>query len=199
MYDPRSQESDDQQTEWVEIWNFGRDSVHLKGFQITSGSKARPHAARQRLILGDMTMPAGAYLVIGIGNRKAYQGLGLPEFGVYAGETRYAWLTNDGDGVAIRDADGKIIDDVVYEARSPWPVVRGSGSSIQLAVPPGADPRQANDEVENWVASDSTNSDLFEGHGRGTPGAGIKGATTRPSVAVNSAEPGKQSGVIPHQ
>ncbi len=196
MYDPRSQESDDQQTEWVEIWNFGNDAINLKGFQLTSGSKARPHAVRQRFIIGDVTMHAGEYLVIGIGNKEAYRGLGLPEFGAYVGETKYAWLTNDGDGVAIRDPDGKVIDDVVYQARSPWPVVKGSGSSIQLVVPAGADPREANDVVENWVASDSTNSELFEGHGRGTPGTGIKGATTRPSVAANSGAPGTGSHAV---
>src|SRR5437867_10990961 len=78
QYDPKSEESDDQQTEWVEIRNFERTSVNLKGYQITSGSKARPHDAKQRFVLGDINIAPGQYLVIGIGTKQAYEGLDLP-------------------------------------------------------------------------------------------------------------------------
>jgi hypothetical protein len=180
MYDPKSQESDDQQTEWVELQNFGDEAVSLKGFQLTSGSKAKPHDPKQSFLIGDVTVAPGEYLLIGIGRKECYEKLDLPTMGIYVGEMAYAWLTNDGDSVAIRDAQGKVIDEVVYDVEAPWPLIRGSGSSLQLIVPPGEDPQDANDRAENWVASDSTNSNYFKGHGRGTPGEGMKKPATQP-------------------
>jgi hypothetical protein len=192
QYDPRSEESDDQQTEWVEIWNYGAESVDLKGFQITSGSKARPHDAKQRFVLGAISIAPQQHLVIGIGTRECYSDFELPTFAAYASEEHYAWFTNDGDSVAIRDAKAKVIDEVVYEVTAPWPVVRNSGSTIQLVVPQGAegaDPKEANDKAENWVASNSTNSESFKNHGRGTPGEAIKEKkpTTRATAEAKSS------------
>jgi hypothetical protein len=178
QYDPRSQESDDQQTEWVEIANLGQQSVSLKGYQLTSGSKAKPHDPKQRFVLGDVSVAPQQHIVIGIGTKEAYKDLELPDMAAYAGETKFAWLTNDGDSVAIRDEKGKIIDEVVYAKDAPWPVVKNSGSTIQFMAPGGVDPAVANDDPKNWVASDSTNSKAFAEHGRGTPGA----PATRPSV-----------------
>src|SRR5207248_11791230 len=53
MYDPTSPESDDQQTEWVEIQNLGEQTINLQGYQITSGSKTRPHDPKQRFVIRD--------------------------------------------------------------------------------------------------------------------------------------------------
>jgi hypothetical protein len=183
QYDPSSEESDDQQTEWVEIHNAGDAAVNLKGYQITSGSKAKPHDAKQRFVLGDISIAAGAYLVIGVGDKSDYEEFDLPSMAAYCGEARYAWLTNESDSVAIRDADGEVIDEVIYQATSPWPVIKGSGSTLQFLAPAGEDPAEANDDPRNWVASNSTNSESYPKHGRGTPGAAPKksGATTRPS------------------
>src|SRR5580765_1986287 len=72
QYDPKSEESDDLQTEWVEIRNFDSSSINLKGFQITSGSKSKPHDAKQRFVLGDINIAPGQYLVIGIVKKEAY-------------------------------------------------------------------------------------------------------------------------------
>jgi hypothetical protein len=189
MYDPKSQESDDQQTEWVEFKNFGDEEVSLKGFAVTSGSKAKPHDAKQRFVIGDVVLEAGAYAVVGIGKKECYQEFDLPEMGIYIGETKYAWLTNDGDSVAIRDAKGKVIDEVVYKVDEAWPVIKGSGSSIQFLEPAGEDPKEANDRGENWVASDSTNSQSFKGHGRGTPGDGVKRPTTQEVAKAATTRP----------
>ena len=187
QYDPSSEESDDQQTEWVEIQNVGDTSVNLRGFQITSGSKAKPHDAKQRFVLGDISIAPGAYLVIGVGDKADYQEYDLPTLAAYCGEARYAWFTNESDSVAIRDPDGEVIDEVVYESKSPWPAIKGSGSTLQFIAPAGEDPAEANDDPKNWVASNSTNSEAYPKHGRGTPGSAPKqsskesSATTRPS------------------
>jgi len=183
QYDPKSEESDDIQTEWVEFKNFGDQSINLKGYQLTSGSKARPHDAKQRFVLGDISIAPGQYIVVGIGTKAAYEDLELPSFAAYCGEVKYAWLTNDGDSVAIRDPRGKVIDEVVYGADSPWPIIKNSGSSLQFIAPPNEDAAKANDDPKNWVASDSTNSDSFPKHGRGTPGGPPKKvSTTKPSA-----------------
>jgi len=174
MYDPLSPESDDQQTEWVEIRNVGPAAVNLEGFQLTSGSKQKPHDAKQRCVLGNVSVAPGEYAVIGVGAESCYKDFGLPTFAAYGGEAKYAWLTNNGDEVAIRDRHGDVIDEVIYATETPWPVIKASGSSIQFIAAAGEDPAAANDDPKNWVASDSTNSDTFAKHGKGTPGAGTK-------------------------
>src|SRR6266487_5725636 len=68
MYDPTSPESDDQQTEWVEIQNAGAQTINLQGYQITSGSKTKPHDPKQRFVIRDAKIEAGKYLLIGIGS-----------------------------------------------------------------------------------------------------------------------------------
>jgi hypothetical protein len=183
MYDPTSPESDDQQTEWVELQNCGDASVDLQGMQITSGSKTKPHDPKQRYVLRSGTIAPGAYFVIGIGSQSAYANFNLPTMQAYCDESHFAWFVNAGDSVAIRDAKGKVIDEVVFSSDSPWPAVR-AGSSIQFVAPPGADPQEANDDGKNWIASGATNSDNYQGHGRGTPGGPPKsGAATQPSHA----------------
>src|SRR5436309_1904281 len=117
MYDPTSPESDDQQTEWVEIQNLGEQTINLQGYQITSGSKTRPHDPKQRFVIRDAKIEPGKYLLIGVGSASAYAPFNLPHMGVYCDESHYAWLTNGGDSVAIRDDKGKIIDEVVYSDR----------------------------------------------------------------------------------
>ncbi|HYO08476.1 MAG TPA: lamin tail domain-containing protein [Tepidisphaeraceae bacterium] len=186
MYDPLSSESDDKQTEWIEIQNVGGESANLQGYQLTSGSKQKPHDPKQRFVIGNVSVPPGGRAVVGVGSAESYEGLGLPTFAAYAGEAKFAWLTNNGDAVAIRDAKGKVIDEVIYATEAPWPVIKSSGSSIQFVAPPGEDPATANDDPKNWTASDSTNAETFEKHGHGTPGAGPTGdatvATTAPAT-----------------
>jgi hypothetical protein len=83
--------------------------------------------------------------------------------------------------VALRDVKGNVIDEVVYSAEGPWPAANRAGGSIQFVAPAGEDPAKANDEAKNWVASGAGNSEEFKGHGRGTPGAAPKPATTQPA------------------
>jgi hypothetical protein len=191
MYDPASPESDEQQTEWVEIQNYGDTPVNLQGCQLTSGTKADPHAARQRYTFRDVTVRPHAYLVVGIGSAGMYQPYDLPPFGVYCDESKYAWFTNAGDSVALRDARKQVIDEVVYANESPWPITR-SGGSIQFVCPVGEDPQLANDQGKNWVASGVSNSEEFTGHGRGTPGAAPKVASTQPSREGATTKPARQ-------
>ena len=185
MYDPQSGESDDVQTEWVEIKNVGSQPVSLRGLQITSGTKGKIHDAKQRFVLPDVTIAPNDHAVIGIGAASCYAPFRLPPFAAHCGEGKYAWLTNTGDSVAIRDGKSNIIDEVVYGTESPWPAANRSGGSIQFVAPNGQSPGEANDEPANWVVSNTGNSTEFKDHGRGTPGEPPKngGATTQPVSA----------------
>ena len=186
MVDPISPETDDQQTEWVEIQNYGETPIKLAGYMLTSGTAAEPHALRQKYVFRDVTIKPHEYLVVGIGSQALYAPYGLPPFAAYVDEARYAWFTNTGDSVAIRDGKKNLVDEVVYTNESPWPVSR-NGASIQFICPPEQDPQVANDDGKNWVASGASNSEEFKGHGRGTPGKPPKSATTR----VASTQPAK--------
>jgi hypothetical protein len=194
MYDPTSPESDDQQTEWVEIQNVSEQMINLQGYQITSGSKTKPHDPKQRFVIRDAKVEPGKYLLIGIGSSSAYANFNLPRMDVYCDESHFAWLTNSGDSIAIRDDKGKIIDEVVFSNDSPWPAVR-AGSSIQFIAPPGEDPTVANDDGKNWIASGASNSTNYPGHGRGTPGTPPKPPSTQPSPIISSraGRPGSTS------
>jgi hypothetical protein len=191
MYDPTSPESEDKQTEWVEIYNAGDGALNLQGWQLTSGTAADPHAARQKYVFRrDVVLAAHGYLVVGVGSASSYDGYDLPPFGVYCDESRYAWFTNGGDSIALRDPKKIVIDEVVYANESPWPITR-SGGSIQFICPSGEDPQVANDQGKNWVASGASNSEEFKGHGRGTPGAAPNVATTKPSSEVATTKPSR--------
>src|SRR5688500_7091140 len=147
MYDPQSGETADVQTEWVEILNRSTQAANLKGFQITSGIRGKVHDPRQRYVLGDVVIGAGEHAVIGIGASSCYGEFKLPPFAAHCGETKYAWLGNSGDSVAIRDANGHVIDEVVYEIEPPWPTANRAGGSIQFVpLTTGADAAKANDD-----------------------------------------------------
>jgi hypothetical protein len=118
--------------------------------------------------------------VIGIGSAKSYAGLGLPPFAAHCDEAKYAWLTNSGDSIAIRDAKNEVIDQVIYSADAPWPAAGRNGGSIQFVTPKGVDLAEANDDPKNWVSSGAGNSDDFKNHGRGTPGR----ATPEPNASA---------------
>ncbi len=194
MYDPTSPESEDKETEWIEIRNFGEESINLQGMMLTSGTTAELHAAKQKYVFRDVSLPPQGYLIVGVGAASCYEGYGLPPLGVCCDEARYAWLGNSQDSIALRDKKKAIIDEVVYNNESPWPITR-HGGSIQFIAPAGADPQQANDDGKNWVASGASNSIEFKGHGRGTPGTDAKespknaggGSTTRPTAKRGTA------------
>ena len=185
MYDPQSGETADAQTEWVELKNLGAQPANLKGLQITSGVAGKIHDPKQRFVLPEALVAPGEHAVIGIGAASCYAEFKLPPFAANCGEAKYAWLTNTGDSVAIRDDHGTIIDEVVYQVEAPWPAANRAGGSIQFIAPTGEDPTKANDDAKNWVASNANNSDEFKGHGRGTPGAPPKESdpTTQPVAA----------------
>lgn len=187
QYDPTSAERQEKQTEWIELLNAGSEEVSLKGLQITSGTKSQPEALKQKFTLGDVIVKPGGYAVIAIGTADSYDGLGLPAPQANCGEVRFPWLANAGDSVAIRDGEGNVIDQVVYEIAAPWPE-KTPGCSIQFNAPIGeTDLAEANDDPKNWVKSGDGNADSFAGHGNATPGAPPKAtalaSTTQPTAS----------------
>src|SRR5688572_17575361 len=189
QYDPTSAEREEQQTEWVEIYNAGGEDVSLKGLQITSGMHTKPDSVKQRYALTDGVVKPGEYIVIGVGTAESYAGIGLPAIGAFCGVVKMPWLANGGDSVAIRDEKGQVIDQVIYQVAAPWPE-KSMGCSIQF-IPPtsAADLAEANDDPKNWVISNGANAQTFLGHGMGSPGSGPGSApTTQPFTSNVKSE-----------
>ena len=185
QYDPTSAERDEKQTEWVEIFNAGKEDVPLKGLQLTSGMHTKPDSVKQKYALVDGVVKPGEYVVIGIGTAESYEGIGLPAMAAHCGEVKMPWLANGGDSIAIRDEKGQLIDQVIYQVEAPWPQ-QAMGCSIQFIAPSSeTDLATANDDPKNWVISDGANAQTFLAHGMGSPGSGpgsAPPATTQPAA-----------------
>ena len=121
---------------FVELYNDGVAAVDLSGWRLSGGV--------DYLIPGGTVVAAGGYLVIAEDPATMQSYFGKTALGpwnnavvVYAdGSKEVTGLSNDGDNVRLRDAAGKIVSEVDYENRSPWPAEgNGEGSSIELIHP----------------------------------------------------------------
>jgi len=116
--------TDENAFEFVELFNPGTATFDLNGVHFVQG------------IDFDFTTAAitqlapGAYALV-VQNRAAFEqryGVGLPVAGEYTGR-----LSNAGEHVAVADADGNIIFEVIYGTAAPWPAeADGSGPSLEL-------------------------------------------------------------------
>lgn len=110
-------------TEFIELHNSGAASVDLSGWSLTEGiSFTFPVGA---------SIPAGGYLVIAE-NPGALQ----TRFGVAALGPWLGLLANNGETITLRNAAGKVEDEVDYQLGFPWPTVGDlPGYSIELVNP----------------------------------------------------------------
>ncbi len=109
--------------EFVELLNTGPDPIELSGWAFTSGiSVAFP---------SDATLGAGKYLLLAENPAALASGFTIPagtQVFPYSGS-----LSNEGEKLEIRAADGSLVDSVDYRAEFPWPIAsNGEGSSMQL-------------------------------------------------------------------
>jgi hypothetical protein len=124
-----------QLVEFVELHNYGTTAVDLSGWSFIEGVFYTFPAGA--------TLPAGGYVVVAenpeqLGAKFGTERVGLPGslvFGPYGGA-----LAGDGERVVLRDAAGRIVDEVDYQLGFPWPTVGdstapGQGASLQLVNP----------------------------------------------------------------
>lgn len=105
--------------EFIELYNAGGSAVNLQGYTFTQGVT---------LTIGNKSIPAGGYFVIGF-NAAAFQ----TSFGFAADTVFTGGLSNTGEDIALHDAAGNTVDSVDYKTTAPWPTLAaGQGRSLQL-------------------------------------------------------------------
>jgi len=110
--------------EFVELYNRGEQAVDLSGWYFSDGIR---FTFPPGTILGP-----GRYLVAGQNPVAITEIYGpTPLVGPFRGR-----LNNQGERLALRDSRGRIVDEVDYRRRFPWPIVGGrEGRSIELIHP----------------------------------------------------------------
>ena len=79
----------------------------------------------------DASIPAGGYAVVAKNPEALEKEFGVRAFGPLPGR-----LSNEGEKLKLRDADGKLVEEIKYGAGFPWPTASvGAGSSIERIYP----------------------------------------------------------------
>ncbi len=141
----------DDEGEWLEILNVSGADVRLDGWQL-QGANGESHD-----FPNDTLLPLDARWVLARNGDAMLNG-GVAVDYVYAGLS----LTNGGDRVALVDALGDLVDEVVYDDRFD---LRGGAT---LSLDPSVREPGGNDDPAAWCAGADPWAD---GADRGTPGA----------------------------
>ena len=150
MYHPWN---NDRRGEFVELFNRSEREIDLSGWRITKGiSFDFPDGT---------AMAAGAYLVVARDAEYIRETYGLSPDVVIGPTTEeaiddFGRLSDDGEAIILRDANGNIVNRVRYHDGGQWPLwPDGGGPSVELI-----DPFQDNTFGSAWDSSD--NSDKVE-------------------------------------
>ena len=142
-YNPSSVHGDDDDYEFIELYNGGNSSLDVSGYSFTAGITF--------ILPQETNIGPGEYLLIAK-NANTYSS---QEYQVYQ------WvngnLSNRGEIIELVDVNGVMVDYVRYSDYAPWPTEPdGNGPTLELK-----SSSQVNYLYENWKAS------AFAG---GTPG-----------------------------
>ena len=122
--------------EWIELRNQHAVDVDLSGWQIDGGVG---------FVFPNGTIIQGSqYLVIAANPAAFYAATGLTAVGPFTGQ-----LADGGEKVTLRNKNGRVMDEINYNDRFPWPIAAdGSGGTLAKINDFGAtgDPR-------NWRTS----------------------------------------------
>ena len=164
MYHPASDDNDE---EYLELYNNGETLVDLSGWYFSDGIDYQfPEGT---------FLPAHSFLIVCSSPEifaQTYQAVTTPVYGPYPNR-----LSNSGERVELRNAIGTIIDALTYDDHSPWPEpADGDEPSLELR-----NPSLDNSQAENWAA----------GIAGGTPGAtnSVYEASSPPFIRVLQHHP----------
>ncbi|MBN2844082.1 MAG: lamin tail domain-containing protein, partial [Sedimentisphaerales bacterium] len=122
--------------EFIELYHAGAAPVDLSGWTISDGIS--------------YTFPAGTvlnpntYITVCQEPTSFFNKFGLIGFGPFEGK-----LSNEGETITLRDAQGNKIDEVTYSSEFPWPIAaNGEGASMELI-----NPYLENDLAGSWRSS----------------------------------------------
>ena len=134
--------------EWVELYHNTSAPINLENWKLVDNDASHTPI----IIPAGYSIDAGGYFTIQISDNGDF-----PFTPDYDGSGNFG-LGNGGDAVRIWDADGILVDIVVYDDSSPWPTAPdGDGPTLSLI-----DPNYDNSLPGSWLASEQDG---------GTPGA----------------------------
>ena len=154
--------------EWFEIHNAGAVSINLNGWTLKdSGSDVH-------MILTDLWVPAGGYVVLGNDANTGTNG-GVPVDYQYSGFT----LSNSADEIILERPDNTIANQISYTGVSPWPNPTGASMELNAIA-------LDNSLGSNWsTATTQMSNGDFGTPGIG-PGGGQPGGNQAPVIEAGS-------------
>jgi len=146
MYNPPESGSDS--LEFIELYNAGSDSVDLSGYSFTHGIDS---------LLPNVSIPAGGYFVFAVDSVALMNAFGITN--VYQWES--GALSNGGELLSLVDAQGNLVDEVLYDDKNGWPEeADGDGYSIELC-----SATVDNNDSTNWyISTNMINGLVVNGH-----------------------------------
>ncbi len=158
--------------DFIEITNIGDAAVNLEGYNFSMGV--------------DFTFPAmmiqpGEYMLL-VENASAFNAT----FGTSAISWTSGGLSDAGEDITLLDADGELVDMVIYNDAGGWPeIADGEGPSLSLC-----DLEADNGEPESWGFSTSNTNVVSGGSGNliyATPGAANDACSSTPYIFFENA------------
>jgi hypothetical protein len=142
-YHPNNPALDDESDqEFIEIQNVGSQAVELDGVQITE------FAETPYVFPNGLSLQPGQYIVVAR-TPAVFTSIYGDSINLAPGGYGSANLSNTGETIAIRDANGGLLASLTYGDASPWPAAAdGGGPSLQIIDPQG----NANNPA-NWRVS----------------------------------------------
>lgn len=194
MYNPKSSEND---WEWVEITNIGKDDIDLAGWVIddkNSSLHSTPNISSGTIKAGasavlynadkisatdfEAAWGSGINLIAATNWNAMALGNGGDRIGIWNSFTNYISDTNSTGDLAFNLS----IDDVEYDDRSPWPSDAPGTSSIYVM-----DLNQSNDSANNWDYSAVGFNGWMSTTGGGNSGEDIASPGKRGKGSANLA------------
>ncbi len=130
---------DTEAVEFVELVNAGTNAVALGGWTFTDGFNYTFPATN---------LAAGGYVVVAQNPAALWAKFGVGALGPFNAQGT-SQLSGQGERLTLRDAEGRVVDEVTYGLGFPWPTVgEPPGYSLEL-IHPGLD----NDLGGHWRAS----------------------------------------------
>lgn len=144
MYNPPETGTDS--LEYIELYNRSNQSVNLLGYTFSAGITYTFTTA--------YNLAPGAYVVVAADSAAVERNFGIPAFRFVSGG-----LSNSGERIEIRDANGTIVDSLRYDEIAPWPTAaNGGGSSLVLC-----DVDADNALASNWAAANTPSGFTING------------------------------------
>ena len=174
MYNPRAQQGDDWNQEWIELFNTTDQEQDVGGWTFSDAS------GTTFTLPGGTTIPANSYLILAVNDTEftTFYTSATPQFPLPDGVEVLDWgtfalnLNNDVDTLTLENASSTVIDRVSYDDGGSWPTEPdGDGPSLEKINPPLAN-TNTDADASNWAASTAD---------YGTPGR-INTVTPEPST-----------------